>query len=41
MNESRRLDNRRLKQVLGVQLRFPTVHQGLKHAHLAGVHQPA
>ena len=41
MNESRRLDNRRLKQVLAIPLRFPTVHQGLKHAHLAGVHQPA
>jgi len=41
MNESRRLDNQRLKQALGVRLRFPTVHQGLEHAHLAGVHQPA
>jgi len=41
MNESRRLDNRRLKQVLGVRLRFPTVHQGLEHAQLAGVHEPA
>jgi len=41
MNESRRLDNRRLKQVLGVRLRFPTVYQGLEHAHLAGDHQPA
>jgi nucleoside-diphosphate-sugar epimerase len=41
MNESRRLDNRRLKQVLGARLLFSTVHQGLKHAHLAGVHQPA
>jgi nucleoside-diphosphate-sugar epimerase len=29
MSESRRLDNRRLKQELGVSLRFPTVAQGL------------
>jgi nucleoside-diphosphate-sugar epimerase len=41
MNESRRLDNRRLKQALGVRLRYPTVHQGLDHAYLAGIHQPA
>jgi nucleoside-diphosphate-sugar epimerase len=41
MSESRQLDNRRLKQALGVRLRFPTVHQGLEHAHLAGDHQPA
>jgi len=38
MNESRRLDNRRLKQVLGVRLRFPTVHHGLAHGHTAGAH---
>jgi nucleoside-diphosphate-sugar epimerase len=30
MNESRRLDNRRLKSVLGVRLRYPTVHEGLR-----------
>ena len=41
MNESRRLDNRRLKQELGVRLRYPTVHLGLVHAHAAGDHQPA
>ena len=29
MGESRRLDNRRLKLVLGVRLRYPTVHEGL------------
>lgn len=29
MNESRRLDNRRLKQVLGVTLRYPSVHDGV------------
>jgi nucleoside-diphosphate-sugar epimerase len=38
MNESRRLDNRRLKQALGVRLRFPTVHHGLAHGHTAGAH---
>ena len=38
MRESRRLDNRRLKQELGVRLRYPTVREGLEHAHAAGVH---
>ena len=38
MNESRRLDNRRLKAVLGVRLRYPTVHQGLGHEHALGTH---
>jgi len=37
MNESRRLDNTRLKQVLGVRLRYPTVHEGLAHANAVGV----
>jgi hypothetical protein len=37
MNESRRLDNRRLKQVLGVTLRYPTVYEGLKHEHALGI----
>jgi nucleoside-diphosphate-sugar epimerase len=37
MNESRRLDNRRLKAVLGLQLRYPTVHEGLAHEHAIGV----
>jgi nucleoside-diphosphate-sugar epimerase len=30
MNESRRLDNRKLKSVLGVRLRYATVHEGLR-----------
>jgi nucleoside-diphosphate-sugar epimerase len=29
MSESRRLDNRRLKEVLGVRLRYPTVREGV------------
>ena len=29
MGESRRLDNRRLKQELGLRLRYPTVREGL------------
>ncbi len=29
MSESRRLDNSRMKQELGLRLRYPTVHQGL------------
>ncbi len=41
MSESRRLDNRRLKRELGIRLRYPTVHEGLKHEHAAGVDQPA
>lgn len=39
MSESRRLDNRRLKQVLGVRLRYPSVHEGLRHEHALGVDQ--
>jgi nucleoside-diphosphate-sugar epimerase len=38
MNESRRLDNRRLKQALGVRLTYPTVYEGLRHEHALGVH---
>lgn len=38
MRESRRLDNARLKHVLGVRLRYPTVHQGLRHEHAFGIH---
>jgi nucleoside-diphosphate-sugar epimerase len=30
MNESRRLDNRKLKTMPGVRLRYPTVHEGLR-----------
>ncbi|MBL8489931.1 MAG: NAD(P)H-binding protein [Rhodocyclaceae bacterium] len=32
MNESRRLDNRRLKQELGLRLRYPTVEAGIAEA---------
>ena len=38
MQESRRLDNARLKHVLGVRLRYPTVHEGLRHEHAIGIH---
>src|SRR5262249_48004775 len=38
MQESRRLDNARLKQVLGVRLRYLTVHAGLRHEHAIGIH---
>jgi hypothetical protein len=41
MGESRRLDNARLKRVLGLRLAFPTVREGLMHAHAAGADQPA
>ena len=37
MNESRRLDNGRLKRILGVRLRYPTVFEGLAHEHTVGV----
>ena len=37
MSESRRLDNARIKQVLGFKLRYPTVHEGLAHANAVGV----
>jgi nucleoside-diphosphate-sugar epimerase len=37
MGESRRLDNERLKRVLGVRLRYPTVREGLAHEHAVGV----
>jgi nucleoside-diphosphate-sugar epimerase len=40
MSESRRLDNGRLKRELGVTLRYPTVHEGLRHEP-AGADQPA
>ena len=41
MKESRRLDNTRLKRTLGVNLRYPTVKEGLGHEHTAGVDEPA
>ena len=37
MQESRRLDNRRLKAVLGVRLRYATVKEGLRHEHALGI----
>ncbi|MDD2926753.1 SDR family oxidoreductase [Rhodoferax sp.] len=37
MSESRRMDNTRLKQELGVRLRYPTVADGLTGQPLAGV----
>jgi nucleoside-diphosphate-sugar epimerase len=37
MSESRRLDNSRLKQRLGVQLTYATVYEGLGHEHALGV----
>lgn len=37
MNESRRLDNRRMKALLGVKLRYPTVREGLAHEHAIGI----
>ncbi len=41
MSESRRLDNARLKGVLGIRLRYPTVREGLRDADPARLHQPA
>jgi nucleoside-diphosphate-sugar epimerase len=41
MNESRRLDNTRLKRTLGVRLRYPTVREGLGYERVVGVDQPA
>ena len=41
MRESRRLDNARLKSVLGVRLLYPTVHEGLRNEHPARLDQPA
>ena len=41
MCESRRLDNRRLKQILGVRLRYPSVREGLRHEHALGVDESA
>ena len=37
MNESRRLDNARLKRELAIRLRYPAVYEGLKHEHALGV----
>jgi nucleoside-diphosphate-sugar epimerase len=41
MGESRRLDNTRLKGVLGMRLRYPTVHEGLRNEHPARLDEPA
>jgi len=41
MQESRRLDNTRLKRVLGVRLRYPTVQEGVRNEHPARLDQPA
>jgi nucleoside-diphosphate-sugar epimerase len=41
MQESRLLDNARMKRRLGVRLRYPTVHEGLRHEHAAGIDQSA
>jgi len=38
MSESRRLDNARLKQVLGLRLSYPTVREGLAHEHALGIY---
>lgn len=41
MQESRLLDNSRMKRGLGIRLRFPTVREGVKHEHATGVDQSA
>jgi nucleoside-diphosphate-sugar epimerase len=41
MQESRRLDNTRLKSVLGIRLRFATVREGLRNEQPARLDQPA
>jgi nucleoside-diphosphate-sugar epimerase len=41
MQESRRLDNTRLKSVLGICLQYPTVHEGLRNERPARLDQPA
>ena len=37
MSESRRLDNGRLKCILGARLRYPTTYEGLAHEHAVGI----
>jgi hypothetical protein len=39
--ESRRLVNRKMKENLGIRLRYPTVFEGLRHEHAARIDQPA
>lgn len=41
MGESRRLDNRKIKRDLCVQLRYPTIFEALRHEPPVGVDQPA
>lgn len=41
LEESRRLVNARMKQMLGYTLRYPTVLEGVPDVHAAGVHQSA
>lgn len=41
LEESRRLVNTRMKQVLGYALRYPTVREGVGNVRAAGIHQPA
>jgi nucleoside-diphosphate-sugar epimerase len=41
MSESRRLDNRKLKQQLAVRLQYPTIREGLSHEQPLGTDQPA
>jgi len=41
MGESRRLDNAKLKSVLGIRLQYPTIFEGLRHEQPLGADQPA
>ena len=41
MQESRLLDNSKMKRRLGIRLRYPTVHEGLTHERSTGVDQSA
>ena len=41
LNESRRLDNSRLKRTLGVRLNYPTVLEGIGNEYIARIDQPA
>lgn len=41
MEESRRLVNTRMKEMLGYRLRYPTVREGVRDVRVAGVHQSA
>ena len=41
LNESRRLDNSRLKRTLGIRLNYPTVLEGIGNEYIARIDQPA